>query len=203
MLFHHTGNGCVQHVWFAQNGTLIVRLTRDMHKCAIIARIIYALEKTIYRLKKTIYSLERLFTAQKRLFTAWSYFCRIVNLFLITWHTFNQSMNKNIWMLYIIAYTSRWIRIEDYYYHPLTKVRRDWLNRSSYQRERNREMFIAYPSPSSLSLSHYLVLFPYFIKFPSQIFEGVNNMTSFHYSLFPTSHYFDVSSVGLSFSHFL
>ena len=96
------GNGCVQHVWFAQNGALIVRLTRDMHKRAIIARIIYALEKTIYGLKKTIYGLERLFTAQKRLFTAWDYFCRIVSLFLITWRTFNQSMNKNIWMPYII-----------------------------------------------------------------------------------------------------
>ena len=101
------GNGCVQHVWFAQNGALIVRLTRDMHKRAIIARIIYALEKTIYGLKKTIYGLERLFTAQKRLFTAWDYFCRIVSLFLITWRTFNQSMNKNIWMPYIKGIIAR------------------------------------------------------------------------------------------------
>ena len=46
------GNGCVQHVWFAQNGTLIVRLTRDMHKRAIIAQIICMFEKTIYGLKK-------------------------------------------------------------------------------------------------------------------------------------------------------
>ena len=43
-----------------------------MHKWAIIARIIYALEKiiyglekTIYGLEKTIYGLERLFMAQK------------------------------------------------------------------------------------------------------------------------------------------
>ena len=89
------GNGCVQHVWFAQNGVLIVRLARDMHKRAIIARIIYALEKAIYGLKKTVYGLERLFTAQKRLFTAWGYSCRIASLFLITWRTFNQSMNNN------------------------------------------------------------------------------------------------------------
>ena len=54
LLFRHTGNGCVQHVWFAQNGALIVRLTREMHKRAIIARIIYAPEKTLYGLKKTI-----------------------------------------------------------------------------------------------------------------------------------------------------
>ena len=45
-----------------KNGPLIVRLVRVMHKRAIIARIIYALEKTIYgfkiyylRLGKTIY----------------------------------------------------------------------------------------------------------------------------------------------------
>ena len=46
------------------------RLARDMHEHAIIAWIIYALEKIIYGLKKTIYGLERLFTAHKRLFTA-------------------------------------------------------------------------------------------------------------------------------------
>ena len=65
--------------------------------------IIYVLEKTIYGLKKTIYELERLFTAQKkRLFRAWGYFFRTVSLSLITWHTLNPSMNKNIWMPYII-----------------------------------------------------------------------------------------------------
>ena len=64
LFFRRMGNGCVQHVWFAQNGMVIVRLTRDMHKRAI-ARIIYTLEKTIYGLKKTIYGLERLFTAQR------------------------------------------------------------------------------------------------------------------------------------------
>ena len=95
MLFRRTGNGCIQHVWFAQNGTLVLCLARIMHKRAIIARIIYVLEKTIYRLKKTIYG------SKKRLFTTWGYFCRIVSLLLITWCTFNQSMNKNIWMLYI------------------------------------------------------------------------------------------------------
>ena len=96
LVFCHPENGCVQHVWFTQNGALAVLIACVMHKRAIIARFIYALEKTIYGLKKTIYGLERLFTAQKRLFTAWGYFCRIVSLFLITWRTFNQSMNKNI-----------------------------------------------------------------------------------------------------------
>ena len=99
MLFHHTGNGCVQHVWFAQNGALIVHLARDMHKRAIIAQIIYELKQTIYGLKKTIYGLERLFMAQKRLFTAWSYFCRIVRLFLITWprcvHPYRQGVTHD------------------------------------------------------------------------------------------------------------
>ena len=54
LLFRHTENGCVQHVWFVQNSALIVRLVRVMHKRAIIAWIVYALEKTIYWLKKTI-----------------------------------------------------------------------------------------------------------------------------------------------------
>ena len=35
-----------------------------------------------------------------RLHWLWSNCCRIVSLFLITCHTFNQSMNKNIWMTY-------------------------------------------------------------------------------------------------------
>ena len=59
-------NGCVHHVWFAQNDALIVRLARDMPKRAIIVRIIYALKKTIYgfkkdylRLGKTIYGLKK------------------------------------------------------------------------------------------------------------------------------------------------
>ena len=34
-----------------------MRRARVIHKRAIIARIIYALEKTIYELKKTIYGL--------------------------------------------------------------------------------------------------------------------------------------------------
>ena len=55
---------------FAQNAALTVCLVCVMHKRAIIALIIYMLEKTIYALKKTIYGLERLFTAQKRLFMA-------------------------------------------------------------------------------------------------------------------------------------
>ena len=58
---------------------------------------------------------KRLFTGWKRLFTAWKdylwvekdylwlwpSFFRIVSLFLITWCTFNQSIDKNIWMPYI------------------------------------------------------------------------------------------------------
>ena len=66
--------------------------------------------------------LKRLFTPWKRLFTAWKYylrlendylwiwsnFCRIVSLFLITWHTFNQSLNKNIWMTYIMCSILLW-----------------------------------------------------------------------------------------------
>ena len=47
---------------------LIVHLAHDMHKCTIIARIIFELEKTIYGLKKTIYGLERLFMAQKTIY---------------------------------------------------------------------------------------------------------------------------------------
>ena len=46
---------------------------------------------------------ERLFTAwkdylwvEKDDLRLWSNFCKIVNLFLITWHTCNQSMNKNM-----------------------------------------------------------------------------------------------------------
>ena len=81
---------------------LIRAKRRVTHKRAIIVQIIYALEKTIYGMKKTIYGLKRLFTDQKRLLTAWGYFCRIVSLFSITWRTFNQSMNKNTWMPYII-----------------------------------------------------------------------------------------------------
>ena len=46
------------HVWFAQNGELLVRLERYMHKRAIIACIIYALEKTILRIEKDYLQLE-------------------------------------------------------------------------------------------------------------------------------------------------
>ena len=41
-----------------------------VHKCPIIAWIIYMLEKSIYELKKNICGLERLFMAKKRLFMA-------------------------------------------------------------------------------------------------------------------------------------
>ena len=50
--FGSAGNGCVQHVWLPQNGALTVRLACNMHKRVMIARIIYAFEKTIYGLKK-------------------------------------------------------------------------------------------------------------------------------------------------------
>ena len=82
-------NGCVQPVWFVQNSTLTTRRTCIIHKHAIITHILYKLEKVIYGLKKTS--------------QLWNTFRRIVSLFLITWHTFNQSMNKNIWMLFIIS----------------------------------------------------------------------------------------------------
>ena len=93
---------CIQHVQCAQIGAFIAHRSCVKPNRAITAQIIYALEKTIYGLKKTIYSLKRLFTGWKRL-RLWPGFFRIVSLFLITWRTFNQSMNKNIWMLYIIT----------------------------------------------------------------------------------------------------
>ena len=45
----------IQHVWFAQNGVLIVRRLFVIDKHAIIPWIINAIEKAIYGLKKTIY----------------------------------------------------------------------------------------------------------------------------------------------------
>ena len=58
----------------------------------------------IYGLKNTLYGLKRLFTAWKRLFTTltysaekWVYFWSHDALL-----SFNQSMNKNIWMVYTI-----------------------------------------------------------------------------------------------------
>ena len=63
-------NGCVQQgqqVWFSQNGMLTMRCMCITHNHAIIAWIIYALEKTIYGLKKYIYGLERLFTDWKKM----------------------------------------------------------------------------------------------------------------------------------------
>ena len=66
--------------------------------------------------KRLFTAQKRLFTAQKQLFMAWGYFCRIVSLFLITWHTFNQSMNKNIWMPYVTIGYSIW--------NPYTPCRR-------------------------------------------------------------------------------
>ena len=62
-----------------------------LHPCKGYLRI----EKDYLRLGKTIYGLK------KDNLRLWSYFCRIVSFFLITWHTFNQSMNKNIWMPYV------------------------------------------------------------------------------------------------------
>ena len=46
------------NVQCAQNGVFIVRCACVIHKWAITARIIYALEKTIYRLWKTIYGFD-------------------------------------------------------------------------------------------------------------------------------------------------
>ena len=104
---------CVQHVQYVQNGAFIARRRCAKHKRAITARIIYALEKTIYGLKKTIYGLKRLYLrVEKDYLRLWPGFFRIVSLFLITWRTFNQSMNKNIWMPYII------VAIPQYYWNP-------------------------------------------------------------------------------------
>ena len=61
---------CIQHVQCMQNGEFIARRACIIHKRAITAWIIYALEKTIYGLKKTIYGLKRLFTGWNRLYMA-------------------------------------------------------------------------------------------------------------------------------------
>ena len=73
-----------------------------IHKRAITAWIIYALKKTIYGLKKTVTAWKDYLRVEKDYLRLWPSFFRIVSLFLITWRTFNQSMDKNIWMPYII-----------------------------------------------------------------------------------------------------
>ena len=57
-------------------------------------------EKDYLRLEKTIYG-----PVEKDYLRLWPSFFRIVSLFLITGCTFNQSMNKNIWMPYVICDT--------------------------------------------------------------------------------------------------
>ena len=64
-----------------ETARLSASCVRFVHKRAIIAQIIYALEDYL---------------------RLWPSFFRIVSLFLITRRTFNQSMDKNIWMPYII-----------------------------------------------------------------------------------------------------
>ena len=96
--------GCVQLVWFAQNRACVT------HKRAIIARIIYLLEKTIYGLKRLFMAWKDYLWLEKDYLRLWSNFCRIVSLFLITWHTFNQSMNMNIWVTYIKVIISCTVR---------------------------------------------------------------------------------------------
>ena len=54
------------------------------------------IEKDYLQVGKTILRLEKYYLR------LWSNFRRIVSLFLITWHPFNQSMNKDIWMKYFI-----------------------------------------------------------------------------------------------------
>ena len=92
---------CIQHVQYAQNGAFIARHACVKHKAPSP--------------RESFTHLKRLFTGWKRLFMAWKDylriekdylrlwpgFFRIVSLFLITWCTFNQSLNKNIWMPYI------------------------------------------------------------------------------------------------------
>ena len=107
---------CIQHVQCAQNGAFIVRRACVVHKRAITARIIYALEKTIYGLKRLFMAWKDYLRVEKDYLRVekdylrlWSSFCRIVSLFLITWHTFNHSMDKNIWTPYIYIYIHIWI----------------------------------------------------------------------------------------------
>ena len=95
---------CIQHVQCAQNGAFIARRACVIHKGAFTVRTIYALEKTIYGLKKTITAWKDYLWVEKDYLRLWPGFFGIVSLFLITWRTFNQSMNKNIWMPYIMVY---------------------------------------------------------------------------------------------------
>ena len=91
---------------FHAKRVLIVRRVCGIHKHAIIARIINALEKTKFTdLKKATYGLKNYLWLEDDYLRLWGNFCRIVILFLTTWCTFNQSMNKNIWMVYPINAT--------------------------------------------------------------------------------------------------
>ena len=101
---------CIQHVQCVQNGAFIVHRACVVHKQAITANHLRAwkdylrVEKDYLRLEKTIYGLKDYLRLEKDYLRLWPSFCRIVSLCLITWHTFNQSIDKNIWMLYIIAH---------------------------------------------------------------------------------------------------
>ena len=77
----------------------IVHRTCDVHKSAIITQIIYE----ITYLKRLFTGWKDYLQVGKDYLRLWPSFFRIVSLFLITWRTFQQPMDKikNIWMLYI------------------------------------------------------------------------------------------------------
>ena len=93
---------CSQRVQFAQNGAFIVRRACVIHKRAITARIIYALKRLFTGWKRLLMAWKDYLRVEKDYLRLWPSFFRIVSLFLITWRTFNQSMDTNIWMPYII-----------------------------------------------------------------------------------------------------
>ena len=133
---------CIEHVQCTQNCAFIVRRTCVLHKRAITARFIYALEKTVYGLKKTIYGFKDYLRLEKDYLRLWFSFFRIVSLFVITWCTFNQSMDKNIWMPYIttnmallkcfkqssLSYVSKLP-----HYLPILRKKQEWFSSISFQ----------------------------------------------------------------------
>ena len=112
---------CIQRVQCVQNGAFIVRRACVIHKHASPC-------ESFTRLKRLFMAWKRLFTAwkdylplekdylrlEKDYLWLWPSFFSIVTLFLITWRTFNQSMDKNIWMPYIIHYADGSVQMHHY-----------------------------------------------------------------------------------------
>ena len=92
---------CIQHFQCAQNGVFIVSpacvYTQMRHHRA---NHLWAW-KDYLRVEKD--NLRHYLRVEKDYFQLWPSFFRIVSFFLITWRTFNQSMDKNIWMPYIMS----------------------------------------------------------------------------------------------------